>query len=104
MKDVTIIDSLYISLLGLIIVFLVLILLMFIIMIMSKIIKAVTRTKAPAVAIDTPLKDAAETDVYTGVKLNGVDERTAAILMAITADSMAEDPDNLRFISIREVK
>ena len=34
--------------------------------------------------------------------LNGVDEETAAMLMAITADAMGAAPEELRFISIKE--
>lgn len=101
MKDVSIIDSLYISLLGMIIVFIVLILLMFIIMIMSRIIKALTKNKQAVPAAAPPAGNAA---AYMGVKLIGVDEKTAAVIMAITADNLGEDPDNLKFISIREVK
>jgi len=34
--------------------------------------------------------------------LNGVDEETAAMIMAITADAMGAAPEDLRFISIKE--
>ena len=33
-----------------------------------------------------------------------VDDRTAALLMAIVADKLGESPDRLRFVSIREIK
>ena len=33
-----------------------------------------------------------------------VDDRTAALLMAIVADQLGESPDRLRFVSIREIK
>ena len=36
------------------------------------------------------------------VELNGLDEETAAMLMAITADTVGVPPDELRFISIKE--
>jgi sodium pump decarboxylase gamma subunit len=36
--------------------------------------------------------------------LNGVDDRTAAMLMAIVADQLQTPLNQLRFISIREIK
>ena len=36
--------------------------------------------------------------------LNGVDEETAAMLMAITADKLKNAPEELRFISIKECR
>ena len=38
------------------------------------------------------------------VKLNGVDDATAAMLMAIVADDLKLPLNRLRFISIREIK
>ena len=43
-------------------------------------------------------------DNYTGVKLHGIDDKTAAVLMAIVAHKLNKPLDNLRFISVREVK
>ena len=36
--------------------------------------------------------------------LSGVDEETAAMLMAITADTMGAAPEELRFVSIKEIR
>ena len=38
------------------------------------------------------------------IMLRGVDDRTAAMLMAIVADKMGKPLNELRFISIKEVK
>jgi len=38
------------------------------------------------------------------IKLNDVDPRTAALVMAIVADKMGKPLNELRFISIKEVK
>lgn len=103
----TTLDILLISLIGFITVFIVLIVLMGIIVLISKLFgekkKAApaqtVKTDAPATAQDGERQDA-----YTGVKLCGVSDKDAAILMAIVADRLGKPLDNLRFISIREVK
>lgn len=97
-------DVLLISLVGFITVFVVLIVLMGIIMLISRVfsdnkkpVKDVTETAAAA-------KEETRVDSYTGVRLNGVSDRDAAILMAIVAHNLDKPLDNLRFISIKEVK
>ena len=94
------------SLLGIAIVFFALILLMIII----KITVAVTREKAPAkpvtarpTAMKATLMPAAP-GTAGEVKLYDTDPAVAAMIMAIVADSLKKPLNELRFISIREIK
>lgn len=98
---------LMIAALGLLVVFAVLVLLMGVIKLMG----ALTKEKAkPAQAESstTPAAQAAPAVPAPGscgeVKLYDVPDKTAAMLMAITADKLGEPLNTLRFISIREVK
>ena len=93
-------DTLLIALVGFITVFVVLVALMCIIVLISKLFGEKKKAEAPAPAAPAPEKK----DEYTGVKLNGVDDKTAAILMAIVASRLEKPLDELRFVSIREVK
>ena len=92
------------SILGMAVVFLVLIILMGCISVMSKFMKkpakeaAAPATVAPAAAPKTAKGSCGE------VKIFDVPEKTAAMLMAITADKMDAPLNTLRFISIKEVK
>ena len=95
-----------IAALGLLVVFAVLVLLMGVIKLMGVLIKE----KKPA-AKENPVSPAASTEPAVPapgscgeVKLFDVPDRTAAMLMAITADKLGEPLNTLRFISIREVK
>lgn len=99
---------------GFIIVFAVLALLMSVIMIMSLFNKK-EKTAAPAPAACAAAPAAAAPAVAPsnakpapgscgGVVLNGVEEKTAAMLMAITADTLGEPLNELRFISIKEIR
>lgn len=106
MQNPTIAETLLISLVGFLTVFAVLILLMAVIKLISLAFGGKKETApqpatAPAAAVPAP---APEKDGYTGVKLNGVDDKTAATLMAIVASELEMPLDNLRFISIKEVK
>lgn len=67
----------------------------------AKAAEAKTETKAaPA-----PVKDVPAAPGSAGhVKLNGIDEKDAAMIMAIVADKMQTPLNELRFISIKEVK
>lgn len=106
MENPSIMDILLISLIGFVTVFIVLIVLMGIIVLISKVFgekKKAEPAPAPAAAPEASA-DAPVVDSYTGVKLYGVDDKTAALLMAIVADKLEKPLDNLRFISIREVK
>ncbi len=104
-QNPTIPDVLLISFVGFITVFLVLVVLMSIIMLISNVFSegkkqtvAQKETPLPTVQKDTRV------DSYTGVTLVGVSDREAALLMAIVADNLGKPLDNLRFISIKEVK
>ena len=98
-------DILLISLIGFITVFIVLIVLMGIIMLISVVFGEKKQKAAPAApAAPAPAKEEVREDTYTGVKLIGVSDKDAAILMAIVADKLGKPLDNLRFISIKEVK
>lgn len=95
------------SILGMAVVFLVLIILMGCISIMSSFMKKSGEEKAPAAA-SAPAAAPAPTALAKGscgeVKLFDVPDKTAAMLMAITADKLGEPLNTLRFISIQEVK
>ena len=97
-----------IAALGLLVVFAVLVLLMCVIKLMGVLVKdkkkpeAATEPAAPA-AVQT--EQAVPAPGSCGeVKLYDVPDKTAAMLMAITADKLGEPLNTLRFISIKEVK
>ena len=97
------------SLVGLITVFFALICLMFVIKILTKLTdesnqakaneSAVAQTKA-ALAPGRPLAPGSAGDI----KLYDTDLRDAAMIMAIVADELKKPINELRFISIKEVK
>ena len=95
------------ALLGYGMVFFGLILLMIVVMIMGKCFTAKKETPvaAPAAA---PAAPAPEAPVAPGVagqlKTYDVEPKTCAMLMAIVADKMGKPLNELRFISIKEVK
>lgn len=97
----TIGQTLLISLVGFLVVFIVLIVLMGIIKVMSKLVGAAAPKQANAPAAPAPAAAAA---APAGVVLENVSEKEAAMIMAIVADTMQKDPAQLRFISIKEVK
>ncbi len=98
-------ESLLIALIGFVTVFVVLIVLMAIIVLISKVFSDKKSKPAPVQQPAVPPAAPAEPrEVYTGVKLNSVDEKTAAVLMAIVADKLDKPLENLRFISIKEVR
>ena len=111
-EHLNILDAGVIALLGYAVVFFGLILLMIVVMILGKIMssKDVKATKAapaaPAAAPAAPVS--AEPAVAPGtagqLKLHDVSPKTAAMLMAIVADNMGKPLNELRFISIKEVK
>ncbi len=99
------------ALLGYLVVFFGLVLLMVVIMIMGKIMgrkKAVPApaAAAPAAAAPAPAPVKAEPAPGTAgeLKLYDTDPRDAAMCMAIVADTLGKPLNELRFISIREVK
>ncbi len=103
-------DALLYSLAGMAVVFFALVLLMCIIKIMTAVGDRAERRAAPAAAAPAaaPAPAPADRPLAPGtageVKLYDTDPRTAAMLMAIVADEMQAPLNELRFISIREVK
>ena len=95
------------ALLGYAVVFFGLILLMVVVMIMGKFFTAKKETPAAAPAA-TPAAPAVEAPVAPGtagqLKTYDVEPNTCAMLMAIVADKMGKPLNELRFISIKEVK
>ncbi len=96
------------ALLGYAVVFFGLILLMLVIMALGKAFSAKSaQSAAPAVAA-APAAPAAPKPTAPGsageLKLNDVEPKTAAMLMAIVADKLGKPLNELRFISIKEVK
>ena len=110
MENIGILDSGIVALLGYAVVFFGLILLMMVIMAMGKIFiskgKAKSAAPAPAAApVAAPVAAPAEAPGTAGqLKLHDVNPKTAAMLMAIVADKMGKPLNELRFISIKEVK
>ena len=113
MENLSILDAGIIALLGYAVVFFGIILLMGVVMAMGKIFvalenknKAAAPAAEPAPAAAAPA--AAPAPVAPGtagqLKLHDVEPKTAAMIMAIVADKMGKPLNELRFISIKEVK
>ena len=107
MVDVPIGTAALIVVLGMAVVFFGLILLMYVTKITGKIMqsrekKADVHTEAPA-PVPAPAKAAAPGSAGE-IKLHDVPDKTAAMLMAIVADKLGKPLNELRFISIREIK
>ena len=117
MANIGKVDAAIVALLGYGVVFLGLIALMVVVFIIGKIFVAAANkkktTEIPAVADSssgaapvTPAK--ADVPVAPGsagaLKLHDVEPKTAAMLMAIVADKMGKPLNELRFLSIKEVK
>lgn len=105
--ELTMSQSLGISVLGFSIVFFVLVILMFMIRVLRMIMEA-----APAPAPAAPAAAAAPAGPKMvpakgslgEVKLYGVEDKTAAMIMAIVADTIGAPLNELRFLSIKEKK
>ena len=111
MGNIGILDAGIVALLGYAVVFFGLILLMIVIMVIGKIFMAADAKKAAAAAAAAPAAPAepeAPKPVAPGtageLKLHDVEPKTAAMLMAIVADKLGKPLNELRFISIKEVK
>ena len=116
LDNIGIMDAAIVALLGYAVVFFGLILLMGVIVIMGKAFmakdaKAAAKAAAAkeilaSVPVATPA--APESPAAPGtagqLKLHDVEPRTAAMIMAIVADKMGKPLNELRFISIKEVK
>ena len=110
MENIGILDAGVIALLGYAVVFFGLILLMCVVTVMGKIFtakdaKAAAAAPAPAAAPAAPAVEAPKAPGSAGqLKLHDVEPKTAAMIMAIFADKMGKPLNELRFISIKEVK
>ena len=98
-----------VALLGYGVVFFGLILLMGVITLLGKaFVAAEAKAKAAAAAPAAPVEQEAPKPVAPGtageLKLHDVEPKTAAMLMAIVANKMGKPINELRFISIKEVK
>lgn len=96
------------ALLGYLVVFLGLIMLMWVIMLIGKIMVAKSSKAAAKAAktVDaaTPAPAAEAPGTAGELKLYDTDPRDAAMVMAIIADTLGKPLNQLRFISIKEVK
>ena len=114
LDNIGILDAAIVALLGYAVVFFGLILLMIVVVLMgnyfiAKDKKAAQTAAAPAAAAPaTAAAPAAAPATAPGsagqLKLHDVEPKTAAMLMAIVADKMGKPLNELRFISIKEVK
>ena len=110
MENIGILDAGVIALLGYAVVFFGLILLMVVVTVMGKIFtakeaKAAAAAPAPVAAPAAPAAEAPKAPGSAGqLKLHDVEPKTAAMIMAIVADKMGKPLNELRFISIKEVK
>ena len=110
MDNIGILDAGIVALLGYAVVFFGLILLMIVVVVMGKIFmakdKKAASQKAEAPATE-PVPEAPKPTAPGAageLKLHDVEPKTAAMLMAIVADKMGKPLNELRFISIKEVK
>ena len=106
LDNIGIADAGIVAALGYAVVFFGLILLMIVVMIIGKVFTAKSRKAVPAPA---PVPDAAPAapaapGTAGDLKLHDVEPKTAAMIMAIVADKMGKPLNELRFISIKEVK
>ena len=103
---ITVSGALGTAILGYGVVFLGLLLLMFVLQIMGKIM----HREVPAAPAAEPVKEAPSAPAPAApgaageLKLYDTDPRDAAMIMAIVADSLGKPLNELRFISIREVR
>ena len=116
LDGIGILDAAVVAVLGYAVVFFGLILLMAVIIVMGKIFiakdkkKAVLADAAKAAVAAAPVAAAPAAAAATApgsagkLKLYDVEPKTAAMLMAIVADKMGKPLNELRFISIKEVK
>ena len=119
LENISILNAAIVALLGYAVVFFGLILLMLVIMAMGKVFvaksqkvskqataaKASLAASAPAAApVAAPVAEVAAPGTAGQLKLHDVNPKTAAMIMAIVADKMGKPLNELRFISIKEVK
>ena len=111
LTDIGFVDAAVVALLGYAVVFFGLVLLMIVVIGMGKIFiakekKVAAHSDAAIAAVpEAPATDAPAAPGTAGkLKLYDVEPKTAAMLMAIVADKMGKPLNELRFISIKEVK
>ena len=109
LTDIGFVDAAVVALLGYAVVFFGLVLLMIVVIGMGKIFiakeKKVAAHSDAAKAAIAAVPEAPAADAPAGkLKLYDVEPKTAAMLMAIVADKMGKPLNELRFISIKEVK
>ena len=97
-----------IALLGYLVVFLGLVMLMAVVMVMGRIMVARAKKAQAVAAVEAAPVEAAPAAEAPGtageLKLYDTDPRDAAMIMAIVADTLQKPLNQLRFISIKEVK
>ena len=109
LDNIGIMDAALVAVLGYGVVFFGLILLMCVIIIMGKAFMAKDKKAAAAAAAApapaaAPVESPAAPGTAGQLKLHDVEPKTAAMIMAIVADKMGKPLNELRFISIKEVK
>ena len=109
LDNIGIMDAAIVAVLGYGVVFFGLILLMCVIIIMGKAFmakdkKAAAAAAAAPAAAPAPVEAPAAPGTAGQLKLHDVEPKTAAMIMAIVADKMGKPLNELRFISIKEVK
>ena len=116
LDGIGVLDAVIVAVLGYAVVFFGLILLMIVIMVMGNIFiakdkkQAELNAAAKATIASVPVAAPAAAPAATApgsagkLKLYDVEPKTAAMLMAIVADKMGKPLNELRFISIKEVK
>ena len=119
LENIGILDAAIVAVLGYAVVFFGLILLMAVIIIMGKAFMAkdkkaaaaaaaakesLAASPAPVAAPAAPVESPAAPGTAGQLKLHDVNPKTAAMIMAIVADKMGKPLNELRFISIKEVK
>ncbi len=99
------------ALLGYLVVFFGLVLLMLVVMVIGKVMVAKSKRAAAAAAAAAPAPAVAEAPAAAEapgaageLKLYDTDPRDAAMVMAIIADTLGKPLNQLRFISIKEVR
>ena len=121
LDNIGIVDAAVVAVLGYAVVFFGLILLMCVIIVMGKAFTAKDKKAAKKVAaakeilasvpvataaapVAAPAAEVAAPGTAGQLKLHDVNPKTAAMIMAIVADKMGKPLNELRFISIKEVK
>ena len=107
MAKIGIADTAILSVLGYAVVFFGIALLMGVVMLLGKVMSGTQKKPAAApVAVEAAPEVSKPTAPGTAgqLKLHDVEPKTAAMLMAIVADKMGKPINELRFISIKEVK